>query len=132
MTDCDCEMIQNCQRVLNLLQTLSSWIDEIPPISQPTRFGNRAFRTWHARLVERAPVLLSEMLHGPSNHPETNNQSSATVRQEQEISSYLLNSFGSEMRIDYGTGHEFNFLLFECEHIIIFIYFKSMQIAYVA
>ena len=29
-----------------LLETLDKWIDEIPPIVQPMRFGNKAFRSW--------------------------------------------------------------------------------------
>ena len=42
-------MIQN---VLNLLDTLSRWVDEIPPIQQPQRFGNKAYRIWFAKLKE--------------------------------------------------------------------------------
>lgn len=38
--------------VCKLLDTLNSWIDDIPPIDQPQRFGNKAFRSWHAQLVE--------------------------------------------------------------------------------
>ena len=29
-----------------------------------------------------------------------------------ELSAYLVDSFGNETRIDYGTGHEMNFALF--------------------
>src|ERR1044072_2800409 len=29
-----------------------SWIDEIPPLPTPQRFGNKAFRTWMSRLEE--------------------------------------------------------------------------------
>lgn len=38
--------------VLKLLLQLSDWIDEVPPVEQPMRFGNRAFRTWHQRMKE--------------------------------------------------------------------------------
>lgn len=34
------------------LENLKQWIDEIPPIQQPMRFGNKAFRDFHQRLVE--------------------------------------------------------------------------------
>lgn len=37
-------------KLLKLLDTLNSWADEIPPIDQPQRFGNQAFRTWWERL----------------------------------------------------------------------------------
>lgn len=42
-------MVQN---VLNMLETLSKWVDEIPPIQQPQRFGNKAFRDWFARVKQ--------------------------------------------------------------------------------
>lgn len=35
-----------------LLDTLDRWIDETPPVDQPSRFGNKAFRTWYAKLDE--------------------------------------------------------------------------------
>ena len=33
-----------------LLDTLDRWIDETPPVDQPSRFGNKAYRTWYAKL----------------------------------------------------------------------------------
>ena len=35
-----------------MLDKLSLWVDEIPPIHQPQRFGNQAFRKWRDRLSE--------------------------------------------------------------------------------
>ena len=29
-----------------MLDQLINWIDEVPPIEQPQRFGNKAFKTW--------------------------------------------------------------------------------------
>lgn len=37
---------------LNLLDTLDTWIDDIPPLQTPQRYGNLAFRTWGKRLEE--------------------------------------------------------------------------------
>ena len=38
--------------VIGLLDQLDLWIDEIPPLSTPQRFGNLAFRTWGKRLED--------------------------------------------------------------------------------
>lgn len=43
---------QSVTRTLELLDTLESWIQDIPPQNTPQRFGNIAFRTWGARLEE--------------------------------------------------------------------------------
>ncbi|KAJ3572880.1 hypothetical protein NP233_g2791 [Leucocoprinus birnbaumii] len=82
-----------------LLDTLENWIDEIPPLSSPQRFGNLAFRTWGSRLEERADGLLEQLLP-----PEMR----VLVPY---VKPYFLTSFGSFTRMDYGTGHETSFAL---------------------
>ena len=81
-------------RVLALLIELDTWTDEIVPDTGPHRFGNLAFRTWGARLQERAEALLRRCLP-PHLH--------AFIT---ELYAYLVDAFGSFVRIDYGTGHE--------------------------
>jgi len=90
------------QSVLDLIATLEEWIRAIPPIDQPQRFGNKAFRTFFNRLKEEASALVSEIL--PESHQ-------AAVP---EISVYLVESVGNDTRIDYGTGHELAFVAFLC------------------
>ncbi|KAG5652753.1 hypothetical protein H0H81_003840 [Sphagnurus paluster] len=52
---------QAIMKTLELLEMLDRWIDEIPPMESPQRFGNLAFRTWGARLEEvRSRVLKFE------------------------------------------------------------------------
>ena len=46
------------QALLRGLDEMGGWVDEIPPIQQAMRYGNAAFKTWHARLVERAAAIL--------------------------------------------------------------------------
>lgn len=41
---------QPIEKLVALLNTLDRWIDETPPVDQPSRFGNKAFRTWYAKL----------------------------------------------------------------------------------
>ena len=33
-----------------MIDKMIAWVDEVPPVKQPMRFGNKAFRTWHARV----------------------------------------------------------------------------------
>lgn len=90
--------------ITSFLTKISSWVDEIPPIQQPMRFGNKAFRDWHTRLVKEAPLFLATYLQEHTN--DRNSQATC------ELEYYLCTSFGHESRIDYGTGHETNFLVF--------------------
>ncbi|XP_076454566.1 serine/threonine-protein phosphatase 2A activator-like [Babylonia areolata] len=90
------------QQILVLLGELEKWVDEIPPIDQPQRFGNKAFRDWYQRLVERSEELLKVAL------PEKYQGAIP------EIGVYLTEGFGNSTRIDYGTGHELAFVAFLC------------------
>ncbi|KAI0090223.1 hypothetical protein BDY19DRAFT_939099 [Irpex rosettiformis] len=85
---------------LSLLDVLDHWIDEIPPQSTPQRFGNLAFRTWGKRLEDEHDRLLASLLPAHMH---------AVVPY---LAPYLLRSFGSFTRMDYGTGHETSFALF--------------------
>ena len=31
-------------RIVGMLQQMATWVDDIPPIDEPMRFGNKAFR----------------------------------------------------------------------------------------
>lgn len=84
---------------LDLLARLDKLVDETPPEKGEMRFGNKAFRAWHAKLSGEVDQLHKLVL------PEE--RSGATV----ELAAYLLDSFGNPVRIDYGTGHELHFVL---------------------
>ncbi|KAI0319067.1 serine/threonine-protein phosphatase 2A activator 1 [Amylostereum chailletii] len=94
------EPSEAAQAVLLMLSILDTWIEEIPPLPTPQRFGNLAFRTWGKRLEERADELLNTLL--PTSHRIA----------VPYLLPYLLTSFGSFVRMDYGTGHETSFALF--------------------
>lgn len=51
---------QTVEKLLKLLATLERWIDETPPIDQPSRFGNKAYRTWYSKLDQVSIHTLSE------------------------------------------------------------------------
>ncbi|KAH9838735.1 Phosphotyrosyl phosphatase activator [Rhodofomes roseus] len=86
-------------RMIALLDTLDGWIDEIPPLPTPQRYGNLAFRTWGKRLESEGDAVLAKLL------PETLQPAIPY------LSPYLLTSFGSFTRMDCGTGHEASFAL---------------------
>ncbi|TDL25553.1 Phosphotyrosyl phosphatase activator [Rickenella mellea] len=95
--------------MVRLLDQLDSWIDEIPPLPTPQRFGNLAFRTWGKRLEDHASELLEILLP-----PQLKGFAP-------QLKPYLIISFGSFLRMDYGTGHEAAFgLLLLCLTLIRF------------
>ena len=99
---------QTIVRLRNMLDDLEKIIDEAPPDPGPRRFGNFSFRKWYDIVENRTPTLLERYL--PLEIFPTKSTSSITAHCE--LSSYLLGSFGSSQRLDYGTGHELSFLAF--------------------
>ncbi|XP_064420468.1 serine/threonine-protein phosphatase 2A activator isoform X2 [Latimeria chalumnae] len=99
---CEYKISEPIEKLMALLNTMDRWIDETPPVDQPSRFGNKAYRTWYARLEKEAENLVSSII------PE--NRSQAVP----EVATYLKESVGNSTRIDYGTGHEAAFAAFLC------------------
>ncbi|XP_029467905.1 serine/threonine-protein phosphatase 2A activator isoform X4 [Rhinatrema bivittatum] len=93
---------QPIAKLVALLNTLDCWIDETPPVDQPSRFGNKAFRTWYSKLDQEAENLVATVIpqHLSAAAPE--------------VATYLKESVGNSTRIDYGTGHEAAFAAFLC------------------
>lgn len=93
-----------------LLAALEDMIDEVPPNPGPRRFGNISFRRWSELVQERLPGLMKDYL--PKNVLSFPAPEDDGVNVQNELSFYLLGSFGSAQRLDYGTGHELSFLAF--------------------
>lgn len=97
---CKRNLSEKVNAIRQFLTQAKEWLKEIPPHTQAMRFGNKAFRDWHARLVQEArPFLVS--LVGPEL---------VAAGAVEELLVYLTEAFGSVQRIDYGTGHELNFV----------------------
>lgn len=98
-----CSSSENLVKVDSVLQVLDTWIDEIPPQEQPMRYGNMAYRDWHAKITSEEGMDMIKELLPPGK-----------LGALQELRSYWTDSFGNATRIDYGTGHEAAFIMFLC------------------
>lgn len=85
----------------NLLNELDKIYEDTPVSTKEQRFGNTAFRNFRNKVEKKYNDLLKLVLV-----PKYNADLS------EELKNYLLESFGSFQRLDYGTGHELNFLCF--------------------
>ncbi|KAK1071040.1 Serine/threonine-protein phosphatase 2A activator 2 [Friedmanniomyces endolithicus] len=83
--------------LLAVLDEAEERLKRCPPLDTGSRFGNPAFRDFLAQVDEALP----------SWHQKLNVDDKAIG----EVSIYLAQSFGNGSRIDYGSGHELNFLL---------------------
>ncbi|KAF3676270.1 putative dihydroorotate dehydrogenase (quinone), mitochondrial-like, partial [Capsicum annuum] len=92
-----CHVSPSVSSIVEILQTLSGFVDEIPLAPQTSRYGNLAYRTWHERMCCEAESFMVRLL--------TKEIEAAAV----ELVPYFTDSFGNSSRIDYGTGHETNF-----------------------
>lgn len=90
------EVVKKLDAVLDQVEAL---VAKHPPLDTGSRFGNPVFRSLHRAIVHDVTALHKETL-GLNNDLAIH-----------EVSVYLINSFGSEERLDYGSGHELNFLM---------------------
>ncbi|KAI1208859.1 Phosphotyrosyl phosphatase activator [Annulohypoxylon truncatum] len=85
--------------ILNILDKAEALVLATPPEdAEGSRFGNKVFRTF----LDKAKAA------SPSWHEELGLTSKDAIS---EVETYLNNSFGNRTRIDYGSGHELNFII---------------------
>ena len=86
-------------RILTILDSIEETIKSYPPNDQGnSRFGNPAFRQFFDTITTQ-----SRSWHDSLKLP--------TPSSIIEVSAYLHHSFGNRARIDYGSGHELNFII---------------------
>ncbi|KAL9926987.1 phosphotyrosyl phosphatase activator [Glossina fuscipes fuscipes] len=90
------------KKLLEIFERLNHLVDVTPPIDQPQRFGNKAFRAWSRKMNHEIFHVLQKCLPEDKCNYVT------------ELGFYLSESFGNAVRIDYGTGHELSFVFFLC------------------
>ena len=94
-----CTFSPSIARISLVISKIQESIDRNPPRDTGSRFGNPAFRGFHNDLAARLRDLHTKVL-GIEDEGAV-----------QEVSTYLLSSFGSNERLDYGSGHELNFMM---------------------
>lgn len=97
--------------MLKLLDELRKWAEEIEPVHPSGRFGNKAFRTWHERLVAQASTLLQSVVSTRGECTSAPGWDTSEKDVCEEVGAYLCGSFGDATRIDYGSGHEAMFVV---------------------
>ncbi len=95
----DGELSEPTKALLKILDEAEELCRESPPDDQGgSRFGNKTFRLFLDKIQQRA-IAWHGTLH--LSDPEA----------VAEVSTYLNQSFGNRSRIDYGSGHELNFMI---------------------
>lgn len=84
--------------LLAVLDEAEERLKQCPAVDTGSRFGNPAFRDFLKQVDETLP----------SWHTKLGIIDESAI---EEVSVYLAQSFGNATRIDYGSGHELNFLL---------------------
>ncbi|KAH7827251.1 phosphatase 2A activator [Monocercomonoides exilis] len=83
---------------IDVLDQLNQLIEQNPPEKQSQRYGNPAYRKWHAAIEAKAGEFMESIL-------------GEEMKVEKEtLIPYFNDSFGNSTRIDYGTGHESAFI----------------------
>lgn len=63
----------NINKIVAFLDKLYDVIQDIPPLTQPMRFGNRAFKIFHSRLCIESLLFATELLQNKNDvHAEVN------------------------------------------------------------
>ena len=108
--------------VLAALSALDRLLDETPPETSLAgdvsgglpgdrqRFGNRAFRSWHAKVEAAAAGGLLAPVASRCAPLATDADAHARAASA-ELAAYWTHAFGDPTRLDYGTGHEAAFLM---------------------
>ncbi|KAK9453913.1 hypothetical protein V1511DRAFT_489342 [Dipodascopsis uninucleata] len=92
---------QGSSAVVKILDEIEQYVEQAPPVAnEKSRFGNPAFRKFYD-VVEKNYISLQQYL------PATLSSAAA-----EEVGTYLLHSLGNRTRIDYGSGHELNFICY--------------------
>ena len=99
----DSDLSPAVRAILSILDQTEALCRDSPPDDQGgSRFGNKTFRLFLDKVKARAAGWHADLL---GIVPDDNNGAAS------EAATYLNHSFGNRTRIDYGSGHELNFMI---------------------
>lgn len=84
-------------KLVKIFENLEELTSKIAPHQDRQRFGNLAYREWSEQMLQVVPRELRLISDSPVL---------------EEVIPYFTQSFGNPQRLDFGTGHELNFLAF--------------------
>nr|POE49105.1 serine/threonine-protein phosphatase 2a activator 1 [Quercus suber] len=96
------------QSIRQMIDSFSQLVDQAPPNTGPRRFGNVAFRDWSSLAADMAGNSITTHLSAVIQKYGHDSRAALV----DELREYLIGSFGSAQRLDYGTGHELSFMAF--------------------
>ena len=97
------------EAVVAQLNNISHLVSLHPPVKQPQRYGNTAFRGWLNAVEKEASKSMASLLERVASFKAFSSEHQTILINE--LSTYWKISFGNSTRIDYGTGHEASFLM---------------------
>lgn len=100
--NCSYEASEEVKKIAKLFNLIRDEINSIPLEKQEQRFGNKAFRVFGEHIIQKSQKWLEDCLPCELKCAIT------------EIKAYFDDCFGNFTRVDYGTGHEINFIAFIC------------------
>lgn len=102
-------LVAELSRVLDRVRQV---VDQFPPEDAGgSRFGNKSFRAFYDRVAELAQDWGAAILHACSPPSQGWGGDEEKVKAAaREIMGYFCEAWGNRTRIDYGSGHELNFV----------------------
>ena len=112
--DSEVEISETTKKLVSVLETVDGYIDKHPVVVEKdiSRFGKIEFRDFYDEVSIESKNFLKSLIYPDTPSSSASNGSSPYDSLISEVSVYFNESWGNRTRIDYGSGHELNFICF--------------------